>query len=96
MGFTKEERLERIGEAVSTEVDGTVVILQTEEGTYYQLDGAGKAVWELLDEPTSLEALVAALVTEFEVDETRCRADTEALLGELLDRRLVRPLGVAG
>ncbi|VVM04669.1 PqqD family protein [Methylacidimicrobium tartarophylax] len=93
MDIAKRERLERAGEAVSTEIDGAIVILQTEDGIYYQLDGVGRRIWELLEEPASLEALVSALVAEFEVDKNRCLADTEALLGELLERRLVRRVG---
>ncbi|QSR85440.1 PqqD family protein [Methylacidimicrobium sp. B4] len=74
-------------------VEKSVVILHTEEGIYYQLDGVGTRVWELLAEPISLEALVTALVGEFEVEEDRCSADAEALLQELLERRMVRRVG---
>lgn len=92
MSLTKEDRLERAGEAVSTTVDGSVVILHIEEGIYYQLDGTGSRLWELLEKPISFEELVSTLVAEYEVDERRCRADADALLGELLERRMVRRL----
>ncbi len=93
MSVANEDLLERASEAVSTMVEKSVVILHTEEGIYYQLDGVGTRVWELLAEPISLEALIAALVGEFEVEESLCSADTEALLQELLERRMVRRVG---
>ncbi|WP_018290048.1 PqqD family peptide modification chaperone [Verrucomicrobium sp. 3C] len=90
MSLAKEDRVERAREAASTRLEESVVILHTEEGTYYQLDGVGGRIWELLEEPVSFGGLVAALVAEFEVDGSRCSADTEALLRDLLDRRMVR------
>lgn len=89
MAIAKEELLERAEESVSTEVGGSALILHAEEGIYYQLDGVGTRIWDLLAEPISLESLVAQVVGEFEVEQSQCFRDTEALLGELLERRLV-------
>jgi len=95
VSFAKEDRLERASEAASTRLEESVVILHTEEGIYYQLDGVGGRIWELLEEPVSFGGLVAALVAEFEVDERCCSADTETLLRDLLERRMVRRVGAA-
>jgi len=46
-------------------------------------------VWELLDEPRTLDELVAAVTSRYAVTEEDCWRDISALLDELTRRRLV-------
>ncbi|VVM04880.1 hypothetical protein MAMC_00254 [Methylacidimicrobium cyclopophantes] len=88
-------RIARAEEALHTEVEGSVVILHSGDGIYYQLDGVAVRVWELLAEPMTFESLLAALLSEFEVEPERCRSDLASLLEELEAHRLVVPGGGA-
>lgn len=84
------DRIFRIPEnVVSREVDGETVILDLKSGNYFGLDRVGTRVWKLLGETRSLEAVVQAMLAEFDVEEPRLRTDLEALLGELSSRGLL-------
>jgi hypothetical protein len=74
---------------VAEVVDGEAIILNLVDGTYYSLDQVGGRVWTLLEEKRPIEAVLEALVGEYEVSAAQARADLEGLLGELLDERLI-------
>jgi hypothetical protein len=74
---------------VFANVGGEIVILNEEEGAYYGLEGVGARVWELLQEPRSVEEIVEALMREYDVEETRCRHDLADLLEEMSRRGMV-------
>jgi hypothetical protein len=78
---------------VSTELEGEAVILNLADGVYYGLEGAGALVWELLREPRSVAELRDAVTAHFVVDAETAERDLLELLGELVRRRLVEPVG---
>jgi hypothetical protein len=71
------------------ELDGELVLLNFDTESYYGLDEVGARIWEVLRDAPSVEAGVAQLLHEFEVEEPTLRADVEALLTQLVDGGLV-------
>jgi hypothetical protein len=65
------------------------VILNLRDGVYYGLEGVGARIWQLLQRPTTVPAVSAALVEEYDVDPERCERDLVALLADLAGRGLV-------
>ena len=80
---------------VSTTVDGETVLLNNETGTYQGLSGVGPRIWELVQEPTTVETVVETLSTEYDVDSKRCERDVCAFLQELAAEQLVEIDGYA-
>jgi len=74
---------------VSTRVGAEGAILDLDTSTYYGLDRVGARIFELLQEPTPLEAVLDKIVAEFDVDLPTARTDLLALVAELVDRKLV-------
>lgn len=68
---------------VASQLADEIVILNLTDGTYYGLDGVGVRVWELLQQPRTVEAISAAIVDEYEVEPARCQTDVLALLSEM-------------
>jgi Coenzyme PQQ synthesis protein D (PqqD) len=58
-------------------------------GLYFSLDNVGALVWQLVQEPTSVTELRAAILERYEVEPEVCERDLLALLRELADRNLV-------
>jgi len=75
---------------LSTALADEVVLLDPQEGMYYSLNEVGARIWELIQEPASMEAICARIVEEFEVEAEACAQDTTRLIGELTSRGLVR------
>ena len=78
---------------ISTELDGEVVILNTANGKYYTLNGAGADLWQHLNNPQNdgvkVSALCDTLQERYDVAPERCEADVLALLQDLAEAGLV-------
>ena len=77
-------------EQVSCEMEGGQVILNLADGVYYELDGVGARIWELLQEPRPVNALRDAIVAEYDVDPAECERDLRDLLAGLASHGLIR------
>lgn len=76
--------------SLSTTIDGETVILHPDVGKYYGLNEVGTFVWDLLQEPRSVEQLCQEVVDVYDVERERCRTDIEDLLVELVENDLIR------
>lgn len=74
---------------VATTIEGELVLLNIETGMYQGLHGVGPHIWDLLQEPTSVESIVETLVTEYDVDAESCEADVRTFIEMLSEENLV-------
>ena len=74
---------------MTANMNGSAVMMDIETGKYYNLGEIGGRIWELLEEPMTVAALVRKLTAEYDVSVAQCRADILPFLGKLLERRLV-------
>jgi hypothetical protein len=75
---------------VACEIQGEVVILSMRDGAYYGLDPVASRVWQLLQTPHSVRAICEQLLVEYDgVTREECTADVLAVLGRLVEWRLV-------
>lgn len=77
---------------LDNELDGEVVMLSIDSGKYFGFDASGTAVWELLDEPRSLEQVCTTLTERFDVDMETCRRDVAAFMEQLVADGTVRTI----
>ena len=73
----------RIPDQLSVELDGEIAILNLKSKLYFGLTDVGAFIWNLLETPTDLAALAAAVSANFNVDTARASADAERFLTEL-------------
>ena len=76
-------------DVVVRDLAGEAVLLQLGTGTYFGLDAVGTRIWHCLAELQSTEAIVPLLLQEFDVNEQQLRSDLQALIAQLLERRLL-------
>src|SRR6266849_192279 len=57
-----------IKDQVSCDLGGEAAILHVRKGMYYGLDPVGARVWELLQQPRSVQEIKESLLKEFEVE----------------------------
>ena len=74
---------------VSSRVGDEMVILDLDSSLYYSLEPVGARIFELIQQPTRLDAVLDTMIAEFEVDVETARADLLALVGTLVTRKLV-------
>lgn len=75
--------------ALSTTIDGETVILHQEAGEYYGLNTVGTFIWELLEEPQTVNVVCEAVTAEYDVEYEQCETDVIAMVTELAEKDLV-------
>jgi hypothetical protein len=89
MVLTKTQRIAIAPDVLYQELDGESVLLNLTNETYFGLDDVGTRIWQLLVEQGNVEAVLAQMQTEYEVDEVTLQADLTRLLAELNEAGLV-------
>lgn len=82
--------LARVADAVEVKVGADLVLHDPVADRYVRLNPAASALWARLEQPRTAEELASALVIRYRLEPHRARADTEAFVAALLDRRLIR------
>ena len=80
----------RSPDQVSGDLDGKIVLLSIENGEYYNMNEVGSRIWELLENPMTVAALIEQLRAEFEVDQDTCEREALAFLAQLQKDKLLR------
>ena len=80
--------LRAVDDVIEREVAGEVFLVPirgrlADLHDLFVLNEVGRWLWRRLDGSQSVDALVAGVVEEFEVDDDRARADVDAFLNEL-------------
>ena len=76
--------------ALSACVDNELVILDVETGMYHHLNEQGRAIWEAISEPASIDEVVGQLATQFEATADQLRSDVMTFLTRLIDTKAVQ------
>ena len=92
MPLTLESTVVRSTEVMTSPVDDELVMMSLESSQYYGLNRVGRRIWELLAEPTTVAAVCAQLVTEFEVEPDQCASEVLAFLATLVQDGTVRTI----
>jgi hypothetical protein len=66
------------------------VILNVENGDYFQLNATGRIIWEALADGAERDDLVEKLKATFELGPDQAEADVDHFLSELGERSLIR------
>ena len=74
---------------MTADMNGSAVMMDVMTGKYYNLGQVGGRIWELLEEPMTLAALVQKLTDEYDVSAEQCRNDILPFLNTLLERGLL-------
>ncbi|RRI01146.1 PqqD family protein [Mesorhizobium tamadayense] len=84
------DRVVATDDAVACEFGNGLALLHLRSNIYYSLNGVGAYIWELIQEPRSILDIRSAVLTRYDVDAQRCRADIEGLLRGLIEAGLAR------
>lgn len=70
-------------EQVSTRLDDETVLLELKKGTYYGLNAVGTVIWEMIQQPQSVESLYSAVLNQYNVEPETCKRDVLRLIEEM-------------
>lgn len=81
---------DQVSADLSSDVASSVVLLNLKNGVYYELKEVGTSIWNLIQQPRSVQSILDILVDEYEVDAERCEADLLALADDLAKHGLIQ------
>lgn len=79
----------RAPSALWTELDGQFLLMNIENGGYYEVVGIGGAIWHLLETPRSEAEIVDHLIQRYRVERDTCAGDVRLFLDRLLAVNLI-------
>ena len=68
---------------LSCDLGGEAALLNLKTGRYYCLNPMGARIWNLIQQPKTLQEIRDTVVNEYEVDPARCVSDLFALIERL-------------
>ena len=80
---------------VWTDLEDRVAFLCLDHDQLFEIDGVGKAVWDFLEKPRSLDEIVEHVRSVYRVDRDRCEADIRSFISRLAENGIVLQGGVA-
>ena len=72
------------------------VILGLRDGVYFELNEVGARIWQLLQQPRSLQSVLTTLLDEYDVSAVKCETDLLSLAENMLKRGLLELRGGPG
>jgi len=76
--------------AVGCEVEGEMVLLDLQSGTYFGLNPVGADVWNQITQRKSFAEIQAYLLSQYRVTPERCEAEVLSLITKLAEKGLIR------
>jgi hypothetical protein len=76
-------------EVASKVIDGEAIIINLANGVYYSMDKVGALVWDLLQAGHSLEQVISAVTSRFDVAREQAEPNVRDLVQELVQENLV-------
>jgi hypothetical protein len=74
---------------LASNIGGETVILGLSAGRYYGVDAVGSRIWQLIQEPITVNDVERTIVSEYAVEPERCRTDLLKILQQMIDAGLV-------
>lgn len=87
--LTLQSRILRSPDCLAAELEGDVVMMNVENGAYYQLDAIGTDIWQRLEHPVEIGALCGELALLYDAPVSDIQRDVLAFLSALAERKLV-------
>lgn len=75
--------------AVHCDVGDEVVILSMEDETYYGLNPVAAFIWNLIQEPKTMDEIKRAICEEYDIEEETCNKDLKEIISDLINKGLI-------
>ena len=79
---------------LSCDLAGEAALLNMKTGLYYCLNPMGAWIWNLIQQPKTLQELRDSLLKEYEVEPSRCESDLLSLIEQLEAEGLIEVKGM--
>lgn len=89
MGAVEVRSIRVSPDVVHQEVSGEMVLLDLKREIYFGLNEVGARIWEMINDGKSLDDVLDAIVSEFDVERSQADEDLHSLISSLAERELI-------
>jgi hypothetical protein len=75
--------------SIVSDMDGEKVMLNIDNGNYYNLGEMGGVIWEMIKEPISVDELINDLLLEYDIDKMDCENQVILFINKLNSEDLI-------
>lgn len=87
-------RLKARPDVVSSDLADGAALLDLRSSMYFSVNPVGRFMWDVMQQPASIDDIAGRVAAEFGVPLERCRPDVEAMVRHLLEHDLVETVDV--
>ena len=77
---------------VSTTIEEDEVILNLDSGMYYGTNPVGARIWQLVQEPITVQSIIETVATEYAITRSQCEDDIRAFVESLAEEDIIEIL----
>ncbi|MBF0510575.1 MAG: lasso peptide biosynthesis PqqD family chaperone [Deltaproteobacteria bacterium] len=81
---------------LATDIEGEVVMMSIEHGTYSGLDVIGSEIWGLLESPRRVSEICGIMRGRYNVEQKQCEEDILTYLNDLASDNTITVINAAG
>jgi len=78
-----DRMIQRSAELPSAPLGNNLLMMSVDQGKYFNLNGVGRRIWEILEYPTQPDTIVRQLVEEYDVPVEMCAIEVGDFLRKL-------------
>ncbi|WP_458119907.1 lasso peptide biosynthesis PqqD family chaperone [Paenibacillus sp. Z6-24] len=90
-----EQKITQNSNYIASDMNGEKVMLDIESGKYYNLGAIGGRIWDISENPVTVDEIAAVLVQEYEVEPEVCKQQVRTFVEKMLQEGLVEVNGAA-
>jgi len=89
MTISTKDIFQRNPEIVASEIDNETVMMDTNFENYFGLKAIGTQVWQMLEQPISIEKIAMELVKTYDVSIDQCVEDLQPLFEDFIENEMI-------
>lgn len=90
ISISPTQNFQRNPNIVSSEIDNEVVMMDENFEFYFGLHAIGTEVWNLLEQPNSIEKIAKKLLQKYDVSNEQCVDDLKSLFADFLENGMIQ------
>lgn len=91
-GICSESIIRRNEDLLSSDIDGEIVMMSIENGSYYGVNPIGSRIWDIVRNPVKVSDIISVLLKEYDVSKDICEKDVLTFLNTLYNERIIQTI----
>lgn len=74
----------------ASDIDGDKVMMDLDKGMYFSLNSVGSRIWDIIENPITIDQVVEILLSEYDIDKNECKETVVSFIKGLEENELIK------